>query len=206
MFAVTINYGFFNREKDNKTKLQFRLSQNLNYLFPVTRMLAYPRFFLYSSLQLADDFSFCLLSYLERPPITFSVMLILRNRLYVSDYADLTKPKTRGIIAELTDIFTTFFLGKFNQVVNDFIDIKFRGFSSGSLVTNFDLTFEPTSTVSSSNIIQALQEGNATRDLQFEVLENITVARMEDTDDAATTATTPTGLHVFVVKKTFLGL
>lgn len=128
----------------------------------------------------------------KRPPITFSVMLTLRNRLYVSDYADLTKPKTRGIIAELTDIFTTFFKGKFNQVVNDFIDIKFRGFSSGSLVTNFDLTFEPTSTVSSSNIIQALQEGNATRDLQFEVLEKITVARKKDTDNAATTATTPT--------------
>ena len=58
MFAVTINYGFLNREKDNKSKLQFRLSQNLNSLFPVTRMLAYPRYFLYSSLQLADDFFF----------------------------------------------------------------------------------------------------------------------------------------------------
>ena len=45
-------------------------------------------------------------------------------------------------------------------------------------MTNFDVTFEATSNVSSSNIIQALTTSNNSRDLQFLILEEIAVGNM----------------------------
>lgn len=46
-------------------------------------------------------------------------------------------------------------------------------------MTNFDVTFEATSNVSSSNIIQALTTSNNSRDLQFLILEEIAVGNMD---------------------------
>lgn len=73
----------------------------------------------------------------------------------------------------------------------EFIAISFLGFSSGSLVTNFDVTFEATSNVSSSNIIQALTTANNSRDLQFLIFEEITVMSVGNMN---TPSETPTGL------------
>lgn len=123
----------------------------------------------------------------EKPPITFSVTTKLRNRQYISDLADLTKPNTRALILELTNIFQPFFMKMFP----DFLAINFLGFSSGSLVTNFDVTFEATSNVSSSNIIQALTTANNSRDLQFLIFEEITVMSVGNMN---TPSETPTGL------------
>lgn len=123
----------------------------------------------------------------EKPPITFSVTTKLRNRQYISDLADLSKPNTRALILELTNIFQPFFMKMFP----DFLAISFLGFSSGSLVTNFDVTFEATSNVSSSNIIQALTTANNSRDLQFLIFEEITVMSVGNMN---TPSETPTGL------------
>ena len=123
----------------------------------------------------------------EKPPITFSVTTKLRNRQYISDLADLTKPNTRALILELTNMFQPFFMKMFPE----FIAISFLGFSSGSLVTNFDVTFEAISNVSSSNIIQALTTANNSRDLQFLIFEEITVMSVGNMN---TPSETPTGL------------
>lgn len=123
----------------------------------------------------------------EKPPITFSVTTKLRNRQYISDFADLTKPNTRALILELTNIFQPFF----RKMFPDFLAINFLGFSSGSLVTNFDVTFEATSNVSSSNILQALTTANNSRDLQFLIFEEITVMSVGNMN---TPSETPTGL------------
>ena len=125
--------------------------------------------------------------FIEKVPIKFSVTLTLRDRQYDSDYADLTKPKTRAVITDLSDIFAPFFKATFS----DFQSITFRGFSSGSLVTNFDIAFEPTSTVSDTSITQALKRANGTKDLGYEILDKITVG--SGTDHVTTTAA-PTGL------------
>ena len=98
--------------------------------------------------------------------------MTLRSRQYISDFADLTKPTTRAIIADLTDIFTPFF----NKTFQDFLQVIFTRFSPGSLVTNFDIYFEPTANVTKTSIIQALERGNGTKDLQFEILDKITFA------------------------------
>lgn len=121
----------------------------------------------------------------KKPPITFSVTTKLRNRQYISDLADLTKPNTRALILELTNIFQPFFMKMFP----DFLAISFLGFSSGSLVTNFDVTFEATSNVSSSNIIQALTTANNSRDLQFLIFEEITVMSVGNMNTPSETPT-----------------
>lgn len=41
-------------------------------------------------------------------------------------------------------------------------------------MTNFDIYFEPTANVTKTSIIQALERGNGTKDLQFEILDKIT--------------------------------
>ena len=104
--------------------------------------------------------------------MTFSVIMTLRSRQYISDFADLTKPTTRAIIADLTDIFTPFF----NKTFQDFLQVIFTRFSPGSLLTNFDIYFEPTANVTNTSIIQALERGNGTKDLTFEILDKITFA------------------------------
>lgn len=125
-----------------------------------------------------------------KPPITFSVALTMKDRDYNSDYVDLTKPNTRGIIKDLTDIFEPFFKGE----SPDFRSITFRAFFSGSLGTNFDITFGPTSTVSKNSITQALQRGNGTSALRFELLGTvITVSDGPFIDSTAIPSTTPTG-------------
>lgn len=43
-------------------------------------------------------------------------------------------------------------------------------------MTNFDIYFEPTANVTKTSIIQALERGNGTKDLQFEILDKITFA------------------------------
>lgn len=58
-------------------------------------------------------------------------------------------------------------------------------------MTNFDVTFEATSNVSSSNIIQALTTANNSRDLQFLIFEEITVMSVGNMN---TPSETPTGL------------
>ena len=127
--------------------------------------------------------------FIEKPSITFSVIMTLRSRQYISDFADLTKPTTRAIIADLTDIFTPFF----NKTFQDFLQVIFTRFSPGSLVTNFDIYFEPTANVTKTSIIQALERGNGTKDLQFEILDKITFAS-GNPDKVETLETTEEGL------------
>ena len=129
-----------------------------------------------------------------KPPITFAVTLTLIDRDYDSDYTDLTKAKTRAIIKDLGDIFAPFFSGEFSG----FQGITFHGFFSGSLGVQFVITFESTSNVNATSIIQALRRANDTNQLRFETLGTTIFVTEGSSFTTATPSTTPTG-EQFVV-------
>lgn len=122
-----------------------------------------------------------------KPPIKFAVTLTL-DRDYDSDYTDLTRAKTRAIIKDLGDIFTPFFIGKFSG----FQDITFQEFFPGSLGVQFVITFQSTSNVNATSIIQALRRSNGTNELRFEILGTTLIVTEGSSFTTATPSTIPT--------------
>ena len=129
-----------------------------------------------------------------KPPKTFAVTLALIDRDYDADFADLTKAKTRAIIKDLGDIFAPFFSGEFSG----FQGITFHGFFSGSLGVQFVITFQSTSNVNATSIIQALRRANDTNQLRFETLGTTIFVTEGSSSTTATPSTNPTG-EQFVV-------
>lgn len=60
-------------------------------------------------------------------------------------------------------------------------------------MTNIDIYFEPTANVTKTSIIQALERGNGTKDLEFEILDKITFAS-GNPEKVGTLETTEEGL------------
>ncbi|XP_068717498.1 uncharacterized protein [Montipora capricornis] len=129
----------------------------------------------------------------EKPRKSFIVTLTLTDRNYYADYEDLTKPITRGLIEDLTDILEPFFKRHFMG----FETIVFRDFFQGSVGAIFDITFAATSEVNETDIIQVLTRANGSSQLRFEFIGTINVMDSLSTtvvEDAPMTAS-PTGLE-----------
>lgn len=121
----------------------------------------------------------------ERPRKIFTVKLTMVDRNYTSAYADLTNFITRGLISDLTEIFTQFFRITFAG----FVSITFKEFFPGSVGTIFDATFAATSEVNETSIFQALARANGTTQLRFETLGMINVDKRLSTGSPTTAPT-----------------
>lgn len=119
----------------------------------------------------------------ERPRKIFTVRLTMVDRNYTSAYKDLTNFNTRGLISDLTEIFTQFFRGIFTG----FVSITFREFFPGSVGAIFDAAFAATSDVNETSIIQALARASGKSQLRFEALGVITIENGLSTPTTAPT-------------------
>lgn len=101
----------------------------------------------------------------EKPPRRFSCQMKL-NKKFQPLYKEISSPETLALISELNRIFVPFFKKRFEN----FLEIIYKRFFQGSIGMDFDIIFQPTSNVSNSSIVEALEEGNGTTQLAFVVI------------------------------------
>ena len=170
-------------------------TESRKWLKPVVTHVSWKnQSFLLCKIKVAYFRSFYLFNFLifflppERPRKIFTVRLTMVDRNYTSAYKDLTNFNTRGLISDLTEIFTQFFRGIFTG----FVSITFREFFPGSVGAIFDAAFAATSDVNETSIIQALARASGKSQLRFETLGVITIE-----NGLSTPTTAPTGWSKF---------
>ena len=114
--------------------------------------------------------------------------MTLRDREYVSDYGNLESPRSRALIQDVDPTLVEY--GK--KTFPGFKGNKYNRIFEGSVGLDFDMIFEPTTNVTSTNILQGFQKANGTDELNFITLGKITA---EDVTPTTTPPTpTPTGM------------
>jgi len=119
------------------------------------------------------------------------VTVTIRDRTYDPAYDDINSPKSRALIVELTAIIGSFCRRTFRF----FVTIRIIRFFPGSVGVDYDLVFQPTSTVTSNSIVEEFQKANATKELEFLVLGRLSAREVVPT----TPPTLPTGkIYIYI--------
>lgn len=120
----------------------------------------------------------------DKPSQVFACTMKV-DKEFQPGYKDINSPESRALKNDLNKVLKPFFTKKFPQ---SFQDIKYKRFFDGSVGIDFDLLFRSISNVSNNNIVQALEEGNGTRDLAFmRITGDISVTKKLSTDQQTTT-------------------
>ena len=114
--------------------------------------------------------------------------MTLREREYVSNYDNIDSTRSRAFIEEVNPILLDY--GK--KTFPGFKGNKYKRIFQGSVGLDFDMIFEPTTNVTSTNILQEFQKANGTEELNFITLGKITVVDVTPTTTPPTP--TPTGM------------
>ena len=85
------------------------------------------------------------------------------HKKFDSKYSDINSPEFAILIVKLNGILVPYF----KKTFANFLKIVFIRFFQGSVGMDFELVFQPTSNVTNTNIIQALEDGNGTEGLGF---------------------------------------
>ena len=111
------------------------------------------------------------------------------NKIFIDDYSDLQAPKTRVLIAELTEKLVPFFKGLYDDSFEGIIIISLF---NGSVGVNFELSLKPSSNVTSTTVVEALTKGNGTQALGFLELGEISAVEQIQTTTQGTVMISPT--------------
>lgn len=114
--------------------------------------------------------------------------MTLREREYVPDYDNIESPRSRALIEEVDPIL----LDYSRKTFPGFKGNKYKRIFRGSVGLDFDMIFEPTANVTSTNVLQGFQEANGTEELNFLTLGKITAVDVTPTTTPPTP--TPTGM------------
>lgn len=114
--------------------------------------------------------------------------MTLREREYVPAYDNIESPRSRALIEEVDPILLNY--GK--KTFPGFKGNKYKRIFRGSVGLDFDMIFEPTANVTSTNILQGFQKANGTEELNFITLGKITAVDVTPTTTPPTP--TPTGM------------
>ena len=125
------------------------------------------------------------------------------NKIFIDDYSDLQAPKTRVLIAELTEKLVPFFKGLYDDSFEGIIIISLF---NGSVGVNFELSLKPSSNVTSTTVVEALTKGNGTQALGF--LELGEISAVEQIPEPTTQTTviispTPSGMCLVTGRNRF---
>lgn len=114
--------------------------------------------------------------------------MTLREREYVPDYDNIESPRSRALIEEVDPIL----LDYSRKTFPGFKGNKYKRIFRGSVGLDFDMIFEPTANVTSTNVLQGFQKANGTEELNFLTLGKITAVDVTPTTTPPTP--TPTGM------------
>ena len=111
------------------------------------------------------------------------------NKIFIDDYRDLQAPKTRVLIAELTEKLVPFFKGLYDD---SFEGIMISSLFNGSVGVNFELSLKPSSNVTNTTVVEALTKGNGTQALGFLELGEISAVEQIQPTTQVTEMISPT--------------
>lgn len=111
------------------------------------------------------------------------------NKIFIDDYRDLQAPKTRVLIAELTEKLVPFFKGLYDDSFEGIIIISLF---NGSVGVNFELSLKPSSNVTNTTVVEALTKGNGTQALGFLELGEISAVEQIQPTTQVTEMISPT--------------
>ena len=126
---------------------------------------------------------------LEKPSRIIDVTITVVNKIFIDDYSDLQAPKTRVLIAELTEKLVPFFKGLYDDSFEGIIIISLF---NGSVGVNFELSLKPSSNVTSTTVVEALTKGNGTQALGFLELGEISAVEQIQPTTQVTEMISPT--------------
>ena len=115
--------------------------------------------------------------------------ITVRNRDFIDDYRNLQAPKTRVLIAALTEKLVSFFKEKFGD---SFEGIIINSLFNGSVGVNFELSLKPSSNESNTTVVEALKNGNGTATLGFLELGEISAVEQIQPTTQMTVMISPT--------------
>ena len=116
------------------------------------------------------------------------MIITVRNREFIDDYRNLQSPKTRALIQELTAELVRFFKGLYGD---SFEAIVIISLFEGSVGVNFELSFEPSSNVANTTVVEELKRGNGTQALGFLELGEISAVEQIQPTTQMTVMTSP---------------
>ena len=116
------------------------------------------------------------------------MIITVRNRDFIEDYRNFQSPKTRALIQELTAELVRFFKGLYGD---SFEGIVIISLFEGSVGVNFELSLEPSSNVTNTNVVEELKRVNGTQALGLLELGEVSAVEQIQPTTQMTVMTSP---------------